>query len=108
MEKKNPKEIVFYYEKTPQYRTVNADGAYGGMTPTNQVNLSFYSTRNYIPKSVTHQVYEDGTLSKNPIEEHPESKKGIIREVEFGVYMNKQSAHDLYLFLKTIFENEPK
>ncbi|WP_461630866.1 hypothetical protein [Labilibaculum euxinus] len=101
-------KIEFHYEKNPQYRTINADGAYGGVTPTNHINISFYSTRNCIPTSVTHKVNENGSLSEQPIEVNPNSKTGVVREIEFGVYMNRQTAQDLLKFLKTIFETDIK
>lgn len=105
-ENKKPESIEIFYEKNPQYRTINADGAIGGLTPTNQVNISFYSTRNTIPKSITHKINDNGSLSEIPVEINKDSKFGILREIEFGVYMSRQSAHELYLFLKKIFEQD--
>ena len=100
--------IDIHYEKNPSYRTINADGAVGGITPLNQINLSFYSTRNSIQRSIRHKVNDDGSLSETEIEISADSKSGIIREIEFGVYMNRQSAHDIYSFLKKIFEDDTK
>ena len=100
-------KVNIYYEKNPLYRVIYADGLIGGITPTNGVNLNFYSTRNTIPKSVSHELNQDGTLNEKGTISN-DSKVGIIREIEFGVYMTKDSAHDIYKFLKKIFENDEK
>jgi hypothetical protein len=55
-------EINIYYEKNPQYRVAYADGVIGGLTPTGTINLNFYSTRRTIPKSIKHQLDQDGNL----------------------------------------------
>lgn len=91
--------VKIHYDKNPQFRTVYVDGAIGGITPTNAVNLNFYSTRHPIPKSVDYELNEDGTLNKDG-RPSSDSKSGIIREIEFGIYLNHESANDLYEFLK--------
>jgi hypothetical protein len=106
-QKSEKKSVQIHYEKNSMYRTIFADGAIGGITPLNQVNLCFYATRQAIPKSVKFELGTDGKVG-NPIEVSQDSKSGIIREVEIGVYMSRESAHDLYSFLKKIFEHEPK
>ncbi len=100
VDKEENKPIVkIHYEKNPQYRTVYVDGAIGGITPTNAINLNFYSTRHPIPKNVEFELREDGTLNKDG-QPSLDSKTGIIREIEFGIYLNHDSATDLYEFLK--------
>ncbi len=97
-EEKKP-SIKIHYEKNSQFRTVYVDGAIGGITPTNSVNLNFYSTRHPIPKYVEYELNEDGTLNKEGLPSS-DSKSGIIREMEFGIYLNHESAIDLFEFLK--------
>lgn len=97
--------INIFYEKTNQYRTIYTDGLVGGITPTNDINLNFYATRNSIPKCVTHKISPDGEVDINGIKSD-DSTKGIIREIEVGVYMNKNTARDIYKFLKQIFKDE--
>jgi hypothetical protein len=99
--------LEIFYEKNPQYRTIYTDGAIGGTTPSNGISLSFYATRNAIPKSVKHPILTDGSVSGSG-EVSADSKSGIIREIEVGVYMNKHTARDLYEFLKKIFEQDGK
>lgn len=99
------KIVEIHYQKNPLYRSIYSDGAIGGLTPLNFINLNFYATRQPIPRSTQQSIYEDGLIDA---EVSDDSKKGIIREIEFGVYMSRQTAEDLYSFLKGIFEPSTK
>lgn len=99
--------LNIHYEKNPLYRTIFTDGAIGGTTPTNGICLSFYATRYAIPKSVKHSIEPGGTISKSG-EVSNDSKSGIIREIELGVYMSKESALELFEFLKKILDQDDK
>lgn len=88
-------KIKIYYEKNPQYRTIYVDGLIGGPTATGCLNLNFFSTRNSIPKSVEHELNIDGSIS-NEGKISDDSKEGIIREIEFGVYLNEKTAQEVY------------
>jgi hypothetical protein len=101
---KSDTTIQIHYEKNQMYRTIFSDGAIGGITPTNTVFLSFYGTRNAIPKSMIYDVTEGGVLGDGKVSE--DSKSGFIREIEVGVYMTKQSAKDLFDFLKNILDDD--
>lgn len=99
--------VQIHYEKNPLYRTVFADGAVGGETPSGAFNLTFYATRKVIPKSTRHAISVDGKV--NPIGiPSGDSKKGIMREVEVGVYMNMKTAKEIFDFLKPIFDTDGK
>ena len=98
-------DIEIFYEKNPLYRTVYSDGLIGGRTPTNSIYMAFYATRNPLPKSMRHEINVDSSL--NPIGVPSEdSKSGIMREIEIGVYMSEANAKDVYEFLKKIFEKD--
>ena len=99
--------IEIFYEKTPLYRTIYSDGLIGGLTPTGSINLSFYATRNPIPKSITHEIAPNGIVDPKGVKSE-DSKSGIIREVEVGIYMNRKTAKDIYEFLKKIIESDGK
>lgn len=100
-------KISIHYEKTPSYRTVYTDGVIGGITPANSISLSFYATRNPIPKSTIHNVLSNDAVDPIGILS-PDSKQGIIREIEVGVYMNLETARDIYEFLKKILDQNEK
>lgn len=94
-------EIHFYYEKNPLYREIYVDGLIGGKNPSNMINMNFYATRRTIPKSSTHQISDEGKVSsKGKISD--DSKNGIIREIEFGIYITKDTAKTMFKFLKEI------
>ncbi|MBS1601161.1 MAG: hypothetical protein JST42_00740 [Bacteroidetes bacterium] len=103
MEPLEKPKLTVFYEKNPMYRTVYADGLIGGFTSANAVSLSFYATRNSIPKSVTYEIEPNNTL--NPVGAvSQDSKVGVIREIEVGVYMNRDTAREIYEFFKKMFE----
>lgn len=100
---KDKKALNIYYQKNSQYRTIHCDGALGGRTPLNEFNINFYSTRNVIPQVVEYELKDNGGLGeiKSSV-----GKNGVVREIEFGVYMSESTAKDIYEFLKKQFENE--
>ena len=85
--KKN--SIEFHYLKSNDFRTVHADGAYGGATPQGGLFVSFYVERPPIPQRMKFVVDEDGKLET---EVERESKSGMIREVGCGVSMSLATA----------------
>ncbi len=99
MEENKRKAVRVHYHKNPLYRTIYSDGIIGGTTPANQINISFYATRNTIPKSVDFELTDEGGLGKK-IAVSGDSKVGVIKEIELGVYMSRQAAKGLYEFLK--------
>ncbi len=106
-ESAKPAQIEIFYEKNQLYRTIYADGLIGGLTPTNSISLSFFATRGPIPKSALHKIGPNNLVDPIGIPSK-ESKTGIIREIEVGVYMNQQTAKDIYEFLKKILEPDVK
>ncbi|EKT3958620.1 hypothetical protein AAIP55_002392 [Flavobacterium psychrophilum] len=103
MEEEKKASINIYYEKNPSYRTIHSDGVIGGLTPKNMVNLNFYSTRNTIPKSINHSINSFGKLEKEGTRSE-DSKTGIIREIETGIYISKETAEEMFEFLKKILK----
>ena len=99
------KEIEIHNLKNPLYRSVYADGVIGSITPSNKVSLSFYASRKTIAKSERYQINEDGTLGKL-IEKSEDSKKGVVREIEFNVFMDRKSAEGLYVFLQKMLNKD--
>ena len=105
MEEKRSDSVTVHYHKNPLYRTIYSDGVIGGRTPTNQININFYANRNTMPKSVDFELTLENKLGKK-IGISEDSKVGIIKEIEFGVYMNHQTAKDLYEFLKKMLNEK--
>lgn len=95
MAEEKEKNIQFHNKLSPNFREIHVDGAYGGITPRGYINLNFYAERFPIPKSTTYNLQENKLAEK--ITE--ECKAGIIREYEFGVYLDFNTATDIYNFL---------
>lgn len=86
--------ITFYNKLSPNYRSVHADGAYGGITPKGFISISFFSERQAIPRSSVYTFdHEEKTVTK--LNDSEDSKDGIIREYDFGAYMNLDTAKQL-------------
>ena len=97
-EKKDQIAVLTIHNKvSSNFREVHVDGAFGGITPQGLMNLSFYAERFPIPKSSNFKVENNkiGTLISNS----EDSKKGILREYEFGIYMTAEVAKSLIILL---------
>lgn len=91
-------KIGFHFLKSNQYRTVHADGAFGGLTPRGYIDVNFFSERKPIPNFTSHELGADGTVGPENTAERI-SKDGIIREVEVGVILDLEGARSLIKWL---------
>jgi hypothetical protein len=90
-------KLKFHYVKSVHYRTLHADGIWGGPTPTTDgIYIAFYNQRFPIAQTTIHEIRPDGTLGK---ELSREGKDGVIREVEVGVTVDVATAHHLHKWL---------
>jgi hypothetical protein len=96
---KNKETLIVHNVKNSNYRQVHVDGAHGGITPSGYINLNFYSQRGAIPRGTKFEVSKDGQIGKM-IENIENSKEGIVREFEFGVYMDLNTCESLKEFLE--------
>lgn len=95
---KKKESVIIYNEKSSGFKQIHADGAFGGVTPSGYINLNFYSQRTAIPKGTEFGLTSNGNIGK-AIKNLEDSKEGIIREFEIGVYMDAQTAQSLIDFL---------
>ena len=86
--------ITIHNNKSAQYREIHSDGASLGITPTGSFYLNFFSQRNAIPKGTIFELTKTGQLGKL-ISLTPDSKTGVIREHEIGIYMDLQTCENL-------------
>jgi|APGre2960657468_1045069.scaffolds.fasta_scaffold17883_4 hypothetical protein len=84
------KKITFHNKISPQFRSIHVDGAFGGLSPRGLININFFSERFTIPKSTDFEV--NGSAIGNKISDSPDSKDGVIREYDLGVYMDVEVA----------------
>jgi hypothetical protein len=98
-----PTSIAINYLKSNDFREVTSDGVLGGPTPQGKLWIAFYAERFPLPRVVEHKIIplerpdefsvdiEKGTVI--------EARPGIVRHVEFGVYLTPQSAKQLHEWL---------
>lgn len=85
--------------KSSLYRQVHIDGAHGGITPTGFINVNFFSQRGVIPKGTEFEINNQGQILR-PIKDIDDSKEGIVREFEFGTYMDINTCISIKEFLE--------
>jgi len=103
MASKNNNSIVIHNIKNNGFRQIHVDGAQGGITPTGLININFYSQRNAIPKGTEFKLTPKGELGA-VIRDIDDSKVGIVREFEFGAYMDVYTCVALKEFLEKKIE----
>jgi len=86
-----PNKITFYNKLSYNFTQVYADGVFGSVTPKGLININFFSERLAIPLDVTFNVTQDGKLGEK-VEENLASKKGVIRDYNFGVFIDVNTA----------------
>jgi len=86
-------KITIHNKISHNYRQIHVDGAFGGITSRGLVNISFFAERSPIPKSSEYEIVENqlGPLLSNS----DDSKSGMIREFEFGIYTDINVAKQL-------------
>jgi hypothetical protein len=87
-EKVSGRTIDISYRQAPNYRNVDAAGAYGGVTPTGEIFMGVYSQRVHFPESSVLELDSEG----HPGEENFAVAKGIVREIEVGLTMDFDTA----------------
>ena len=100
MEKKpstNPTSVEYHFIKSNDFRVVHCDGVWGGATPRGLINMNFYSERSTIPQKTVCKVLEAGHIGP---EIKREGKEGIIREIDFSVILDVNTAKSLLEWLK--------
>lgn len=96
---KKPSTITFHNKISSSFREIHADGIYGGLTPRGLINLNFFAERFPIPKSTEFNLIDNKKVGEK-LEDSIDSKIGIIREYEVGVYMQIEIAKNLSKFLQ--------
>lgn len=83
------KKIKFKYVIPEDLRDYYINGAWGGVTPRNEIQMHLYSERIPLPLSMVHEVKPDGTLH-----DKGEVKTGgdVVRLVQASLMMNVSTA----------------
>jgi hypothetical protein len=88
--------VAFHFIKSNQFRVIRVDGGHGGVTPSGQVQIAFYSERLPIPQKTVHRLTPEG-LEDTPVE--VVSREGLVREVEVEAVMDVGTARSVADFL---------
>lgn len=84
-----PTEITFRFIKSPLYRVIHVDGAWGGLTGRGNIHLAVYSEQSDPPPSLSYRVDEKtGALIDLPKQE-PDP---LVRQIESHMIMNRNTA----------------
>lgn len=93
--------VTFHLIKSPQFRTLRVDGAVGNLTPAG-LSLTFFVERGAVPKSMTYEVQDDGSLGNLVA---AEGKTGIVRELQTSLVLDVASVRILLEQLGTMLKN---
>ena len=95
---KRPSRVTFDLVRSPFFRVVHSNGAWGGLTPRRQLSVTFYSERNSVPRQITHEITTDGKLG--PVVSR-DTTDNVRRELEVEVMMDMEEAVSLHAWLGT-------
>jgi hypothetical protein len=109
-EEDSRKTIIINYVKSFVYREIACDGALGGPTPQKKLWVAFYTERYPLPKEVEQSLIKTAVPHEFELDNSVppvviDSKKGLVRNVEFGVYLSLDSAERLYTWLGANIES---
>lgn len=83
------KTFTFKYIIPDDLRDYYINGAYGGVTPRNEISMHLFSERRPIPLSLTYTINKDNTLSKDKKQKYGAD---VIRLVQSSVVMDVSTA----------------
>jgi len=86
-----PKTLLIHYLKSPLFRTIHADGLFGGLTPHQNIHMTFWTERAPIPQVIEHVINPDGSLGEEILEARI-GKKGLVREIDIDVVFDLSTA----------------
>jgi hypothetical protein len=102
-ESKTPQTLQFHYIKSPDYREIACHGVIGNPTPNGKIWVAFFAQRSPIPRVVEYSVIDGQSVQFNettagaPVS--VESRRGIVRHVEFTAYLDLEVAENLQKWL---------
>ncbi len=97
--------VTFHLIKSPHFQTLQVDGAVGNLTPSG-LSLTFYVERGALPKMMTYEVQDDGSLGSLV---SAQGKSGIVRELQSSFVLDIATARSLMDLLGTMLKNfEPE
>lgn len=93
-----PEKVRFHYVKSNYFRTIHADGVFGGATPRGDIAASFFNERRPLPDQTAQKLSPEGQLGEEIMDERIE-RDGILRELEVNVVIDLAFAKTLVKWL---------
>lgn len=87
-----PVSVKFLFEKSPFYRTIHADGAWGRLDAAACIHLTFFNEKPQMPATGVMTRAPDGQWGLDQNKFQMAHDAPLVREVEFDVVMNVWSA----------------
>jgi hypothetical protein len=85
--------LEFHYKKSNYFRVIKVNGAWGGLTPNSDVQMSIFSERLPLPDLDEYEISDGGKITK--LVRKIAKTKGVIREVEATLTMTPSVAKAL-------------
>lgn len=98
------RKITISTKKTEGFRVYPAEGALGGITPSQMYQINFYIETPNIPTNIKHELTEDGKLG--PQISQNVSGGDVIRELQTAVLMTVQQAESLARWILSTIEHQ--
>lgn len=98
-------EVETHFIKSPDFKTVQITGAWGGVLGNGIMNINLFTERIPIPQRIVLEVESDGKTIR---EKYKEGKNGIVREVQMGILMDYTTAKSVYEFLGNALKDQEK
>ena len=97
------KKVKFHLIKSPHFRTIHVDGAWGAITPTLDVQIVLYNERHPIPQQMVQIIDEEGRIGEEVVSERV-IRDAMVRELETNVVMSEATAVALRDFLDVVLK----
>ena len=97
--RERPERVNFEFARSPFFRVVHSNGAWGGITPHQELSVTFFSERNSLPRSITLEVTSQGRLG--PEISRDVTRGSVHRECEVEVLMSMNEAVSLHKWIGT-------
>ena len=98
------KKLTFTTKRAKDFRIIPAEGALGGLTPSNMFQINFYLESPNIPSSVTHELLPNGKLG--PQIAHEFEGGEVVRELQCAVIMTAEQAESLANWITTTIHDQ--
>ena len=96
--------VKFKFVFEDSYNPVYCNGAFGGLQPNGEIVLHFYTERRPLPRADIREISDNGSFTETARFEPTDFSNTIIRFVQNGIIMNKDTAKSLHSWLGSIIE----